>query len=163
VRPAAIAAAVLAARVLAVVLLWPAPASGPQEIVYGRDTCARCRMILSQPGFAGEVRDAKGALAKYDDVGCMLEAMRAHRGVMPEAWVEDHAGRGFVPLLAATLVHAPAVGTPMGHGIVAFADASAARTFAARHAGEVVALEDLVRRPERLALGSEPQTFEERR
>ncbi len=143
--------AAAAAIVLAVLLLWPAPASGPEEIAWGRDTCAQCRMILSQPGFAGEVRDARGVLTKYDDLGCMLSAMRAKQGPMPEAWVEDHAGRGFVPLLSATLVDAPGARTPMGHGIVAFADPEEARAFAARHGGTTVALEELVRSPERLA------------
>ncbi|MEW6271823.1 MAG: nitrous oxide reductase accessory protein NosL [Thermodesulfobacteriota bacterium] len=159
----AVLGAALAAIVSVVLFLWPAPASGPQQIAYGRDTCARCRMILSRPGFAGEVRDADGALAKYDDVGCMLDAMRVHRGPMPEAWVEDHAGGGFVPLLTATLVRAPAVDTPMGHGLVAFADAAEARAFAARHGGALIALEDVVRAPDRLALQHVPRRVEEPR
>jgi copper chaperone NosL len=161
VRLLGLAGAALAAIVAAVVFLWPAPASGPEAIAYGRDACARCRMIVSQPGFGGEVRDVRGALAKYDDVGCMLDAMRTHRGPMPEAWVEDHAGGGFVSLLAASLVRAPGVATPMGHGVVAFADASAARAFAVRHGGEVVALEELVRSPERVALRHPPHGAEE--
>jgi nitrous oxide reductase accessory protein NosL len=48
----------------------------------------------------------------------------------------------------------------MGHGIVAFADAATAAAFATRQGGEIVALEDLVRRPDRLALGREPKKAE---
>jgi len=101
-------------------------------------------MHLSQPGYAGELRDAGGTLRKYDDLGCLVAGIVAAHAAVPEAWVEDHAGGGLVPLLAAHLVRAPGVQTPMGHGIVAFADATTARDFAAAHAGTVVPLEDLL-------------------
>jgi copper chaperone NosL len=141
-----VTAAVLAgAVVLAVFLLGKRSGEGPETIVYGRDACAQCRMIISRPGFGGELRNQKGVLTKYDDLGCLLKAMVAERAEMPEAWVEDHAGDGnLVPLLGATLVRVPAEHTPMGHGIVAFAEESAAQSFAAEHAGEVVVLEALV-------------------
>jgi copper chaperone NosL len=137
--------------VLAVVFLWPGRRTGPEPIAYGRDACAECRMILSRPGFAGEVRTADGTLRKYDDVGCLLQAMLRQRGEMPEAWVEDHTDGGLVPLLTATLVRLRKADTPMGRGIVAFADADAARHFADDRAGAIVALEDLVRDPTLLA------------
>jgi copper chaperone NosL len=140
-----------AAVVLAVAALRPPAARGPEEIAYGRDVCGRCRMILSRPGFAGEIRDRNGVLVKYDDIGCMLEAMLGHRGEIPEAWVEDHRSGRLVPLLRATLVRSPSAATPMDHGIVAFEDASAARALAVESGGEVVALEQLVRDRNRLA------------
>jgi len=147
-----VTAVVLAgAVVLAVVVLGQRSGQGPEAIVHGRDACAGCRMIISRPGFAGELRDAKGVLTKYDDVGCLLQAMVAEHGEMPGAWVEDNAGGELVPLLGATLVRVPAERTPMGHGIVAFAAASTARQFAADHAGEVVALEELARDPATVA------------
>ncbi|HZR81572.1 MAG TPA: nitrous oxide reductase accessory protein NosL [Candidatus Binatia bacterium] len=146
------AASAVAAVVLAVVFLWPSGQSDPEPIAHGRDSCARCRMIISQPGFGGELRDRKGALTKYDDLGCMLDAMLAERGEMPAAWVEDHRDGTLVPLLTASLVRTAAGSTPMGHGIVAFADAAAAGSFVAEHGGEAVALEEVVRSRERLAL-----------
>jgi copper chaperone NosL len=129
---------------LAAILLWkPSPASGPEAIRYGRDACDRCRMHLATPGFAAERRDAKGALHKYDDLGCMLIA--ASRDESGEAWVEDHAGDGFVPLTSATFVAGKSLGTPMNYGVVAFRDAAAAGRFAASHDGKVVPLEQLLR------------------
>ena len=133
--------------VAAVLLLWPGPGQGPEPIHYGRDTCARCRMPLDRPGFGGEMRDHDGTLTKYDDVGCLLRAIfSAHREV-PEAWAEDHDGRGFVPLVAAHLVRAVGVGTPMGFDIVAFEDEARAREYATTHAGQVLGLEDVLRSP----------------
>ncbi len=132
-----------------IVFLWPAHGVGSEPIHYGRDTCAHCRMHISQPGFGGEMRDRTGALTKYDDLGCLLHAMIALHQEIPEAWVEDHAGGAFTPLLTAHLVHTSAGDTPMGSGIVAFADAAAAGAYAQAHIGEVVQLEDVVKDPAR--------------
>jgi hypothetical protein len=137
--------------IVAVVVLWPAPRTGPVAIAYGRDTCAHCRMHLTQPGFAGELRDARGVLTKYDDVGCMLRAMAALHSEVPEAWVEDHVTAELVPLLATTLVQLRPSDTPMGSGLVAFANADAAAAFARAHDGETVPLEALLHDPTRLA------------
>jgi hypothetical protein len=128
------AALAFAAAVTAVVFLWPAQRSGPEPIVHGRDTCAQCRMHIGAPGFAGELRDERGELTKYDDLGCLVRAMaKAHRD-FPEAWVEDRDGGGFLPLLTATLVRSPEAGTPMGSA-----------RFTREHGGEIVPLEDLLR------------------
>jgi copper chaperone NosL len=133
------------AAIVAAVVLWPgAPSTGPEPIAWGRDTCARCRMHLSRPGYAGELRDRAGVLHKYDDIGCLVGAIVAAHAEVPEAWVEDHGGSGLVPLLSAHLVRGDAVQTPMGHGVVAFADAAAARAFAAAHEARAIALEELL-------------------
>jgi copper chaperone NosL len=137
-----------------IVFLWPAHGVGSEPINYGRDACAHCRMHISQPGFGGEMRDRTGVITKYDDVGCLLHAMIALHENIPETWVEDHAGGGFVPLLTAHLVRTSAGDTPMGSGIVAFGDAVAASAFAQAHNGELVQLEDIVRDPAQLAAGN---------
>jgi copper chaperone NosL len=127
----------------AAVLLWkPGARTGPEPIRYDRDACDHCRMHFATRGFAAERRDAKGELRKYDDLGCMLIAA-SHEASGP-AWVEDHAGAGFVPLLAATFVRGGDLRTPMNHGVVAFKDAAVAETFAAAHHARVVPLEELL-------------------
>lgn len=131
--------------VTAVVLWSPAPRTGPEPIEWGRETCARCRMILSEAGFAGEIRDRRGQLSKYDDLGCLVLAIRTEHHEIPEAWVEDHDTHELVPLLAATLVRGKDLATPMHHGIVAFAAGERAEEFVRSSGGEVVSLEKLLR------------------
>jgi copper chaperone NosL len=133
------------------VVLWPMRRTGPEPIVYGKDACAHCRMPLSRPGFGGEMRDARGVLTKYDDVGCLVQAMRAQRGEIREAWVEDHVTGRLVPLLGATLVRGQPGATPMASGVVAFADRAAAESFARTEGGEIVALEQLLQQSAPLA------------
>jgi copper chaperone NosL len=146
------AGAAMVGVVLGVVFLWPSSPTGPEPIAYGRDTCASCRMHLSAPGFGGEMRDRDGTLTKYDDVGCLIRAILAAHREIPNVWVEDYAGGGFVPLLSAKLVRGDAGSTPMGSGLVAFADGSAARTYADAHGARVMVFEDVLRDGALLAL-----------
>ena len=119
-------------------------ADGPEPITFGRDTCGHCRMILSQPGFGGEIRDGKGVLSKYDDIGCLTAELAKMGAQVPTAWVEDHDSGKFVPLASAHLVRSSKVTTPMASGVLAFADEAAAKQFAASQQGEVVALASLL-------------------
>jgi len=150
VKTLALLAGLGATFVLAVVF-WPSTRSGPEPIAYGSDACAHCRMHITRPGFGGEIRDRDGTLTKYDDVGCLLQAMLAKRHEIPESWVEDHDSGRLVPLLTAHLVRTERSATPMGSGIVAFQDDAAARAFARSAGADLVRLEDLVREPARLA------------
>ncbi len=148
--------ALVAVLFFAALLLWPRAArEGPVLIAYGKDGCAHCRMIISERGLGGELRDGHGTLTKYDDVGCLLLSLWQRHEEVPEAWVEDHAGGGFVPLLAARFVRGGRVTTPMGYGVVAFRDEAAARTFAQEQQAQVATLEDLLRDKDRFA-GKQP-------
>lgn len=119
--------ALVLALVVIVVFFWPGRTSGPERIVYGRDACARCRMQISTPGLGGELRDQDG-VRKYDDVGCLLGDLATAPGAA--AWVEDHAGSGFVPVERAVYVRGGKIQTPMASGIVAFREEAAARELA---------------------------------
>jgi mono/diheme cytochrome c family protein len=134
-------AAILVA--VGVIVFWPGGHSGPQPLAFGRDACARCRMHLARPGFGGELRDARGQLTTYDDVGCLLQSMWAMHE-QTEAWVEDHDDGHLVALTAATFVRSSRVETPMNYGVLAFASDGGARRFAGAQGGEVVTLEQLL-------------------
>jgi nitrous oxide reductase accessory protein NosL len=71
---------------------WPA---GMKPIKWDRDTCARCRMVISDRRFATEIGSATSdAVFKFDDVGC---AMRWQRDKAQEhPWMSDPATRLWV-------------------------------------------------------------------
>jgi copper chaperone NosL len=142
---------------LLVLFAWPKQEHGPEPIAYGRDSCAHCRMQISQRGFGAELRSQEGKLTKYDDIGCMLLAMsRAHREFQ-EIWVEDHLSGDLIHLMGATLVRGSDLGTPMGHDILAFKDPKDAERFVVSHKAEIVPLEILLKDKERLARKGEHQ------
>jgi len=139
------AAALVFAIPVSLVLLAGGKAVGPEAIRFGRDACDRCHMLLASGGFAGERRGKNGALHKYDDVGCLLLALGAAHEETTQAWVEDHAGTGFVPLMEATLVRGSSKPTPMGYGIVAFRNPTEASRFVSESGGQIASLEELLR------------------
>jgi len=73
--------------------------SGPEAVAYDRDACERCRMLISDPRFAAEVRlPGEGRVHKFDDLGDALAwlAERPPRVTPPgrkdagtEIWVRD--------------------------------------------------------------------------
>ena len=71
------------------------PPTGPVPIKYGRDTCDFCRMIISDPRFAAQIRGGPGHKAyKFDDLGEGLvwlgtQAWKDDGNV--EIWVNDMA------------------------------------------------------------------------
>ena len=141
----------VALAVIAAIVFWPARPSGPTPLHFGRDTCARCRMQLTHPGFGGELSDDQKQLLTYDDVGCLLQGMWGqHREVV--AWVEDHDSARLLPITSAVFVRNSRVATPMNYGVLAFSDDAAAKKFAASEGGEVVTLEQLLKDKERFGV-----------
>ena len=50
--------------------------AGPPEISYGRDTCHRCGMIVSDERYAAALVATDGTTRVFDDIGEMVETVR---------------------------------------------------------------------------------------
>lgn len=71
---------------------WP---EGMVAIHWDRDTCARCRMVISDRRFAVEMRGGpKDEALKFDDIGCAVIWAKT----LP--WAEDPATRLWVASVA---------------------------------------------------------------
>ncbi|MEB2283070.1 MAG: hypothetical protein OZ922_00165 [Myxococcales bacterium] len=114
------AAAVAAALAVAggVAVLQRAPA-GPIEPAWDREPCAHCRMHLSEPGFAAQLRTADGAVLFFDDPGCLFLRQAGSRE-RPQA-VYFHHVREDRWLTAAEVGFVGGERTPMGWGFAAVA------------------------------------------
>lgn len=97
---------------------------GPEEIRYGRETCAMCGMIISDPHYAAEIRGGPdGALVKFDDIGDAvnwLEMQSWRNDSLKEFWVMDSAN-GTAWLDARTAYYMSGVVSPMDYGYAALA------------------------------------------
>jgi nitrous oxide reductase accessory protein NosL len=120
-----------------------ADAASPPPIERGTP-CARCGMAVEQPGFAA-VRRVERKWRTYDAIECLV----ADRGRTAggAAWLTDYDTRALLPEADAWVVHG-SFPSPMGGGLVAFADRAEAESLAAATAGTVGRLAD-VRDPER--------------
>lgn len=115
----------------------------PAKIRFGETICAECGMIISQPkyasSFAYEESEGRFKSLPFDDIGDMLAYMRKHSDLIPVGvWVHDYASEEWIDAESAFYVHSSAIKSPMGHGIVAFADKAAAEKFAVETAGQML-------------------------
>ncbi|MGE5469385.1 MAG: hypothetical protein ACM3X0_01170 [Bacteroidota bacterium] len=68
---------------------------GMAEIKWDRDTCTRCKMVLSDRRFAVEMRGGPDDMVfKFDDIGCLVVWMQEKAEKYP--WMADAATRLWV-------------------------------------------------------------------
>jgi nitrous oxide reductase accessory protein NosL len=104
--------------------------SGPSAVKWDRDTCARCRMVLSDRDYAAQVRYSPDArrtrVALFDDIGCAilwLEDKPWRDAPQTEIWVVDELTGNWIDAREATYV--PGRITPMEYGLGARAASAA--------------------------------------
>ena len=112
-------------------------ACGPSEIrpidIFPEDMCSQCRMAFSDPQFAAEIITDQQEVFKFDDIGCMVKFRTKRPGVKAVAiFLKDYDTKEWIPFERATLVETT-LDTPMGSGIVAFADPAKAGEFKKSH------------------------------
>lgn len=113
-------------------------AEGPPEIRYGEDACDQCQMIISEPRFAAAYVTEDGEFRRFDDFGEMFLYAAEREEAVRTFWVHDFDSKEWLEVDSATFVHDPELVTPMGWGIAAFADESAAETYHAENGGTVL-------------------------
>lgn len=96
--------------------------AGPQVVNWNTDTCERCRMVLSDPKYAAQVRfrapEGRSQVRLFDDLGCAvlwLEDKPFREAASTEIWVTDWRRGDWIDAQAATYV--PGQRTPMGYGL----------------------------------------------
>ena len=120
-----------------------APPSGPPEIVVDRSACSHCGMLISETIYAAAYRTPGSDGRVFDDIACMLEAMRRDAidpkpGTGVRVWFHDANDGTWIEGEGAVFVVSSSIRTPMGGGIIAFRDIAAAEQAAGRNQGQVV-------------------------
>ncbi len=135
----------LVALALATVACTPDTAEGgPPEIAYGRDLCMQCGMIISEVRYAAAYRLADGTERVFDDLGGLLTYGTEHAELdTADVWVHDVDTEEWIPASQAWYVITGDSRTPMGYGIVAFADPARASAAAAELGTEPLSWTDL--------------------
>lgn len=126
-----------------------AAADGPPAIVVDRTACAHCGMFVSEPVFAAAYRVRGTDVRIFDDIGCLLEAVKGESDrARLQFWFHDATGGQWMSGAPAVFMKSTRLRTPMGGGIAAYRDAEAAQRAAAQHHGHVVgSLVDLLAHP----------------
>ena len=116
---------------------------GPPEVVYGRDVCARCNMIISDPRFASayayEIEPGRYESLAFDDIGDMLNHARAHpENSVASWWVHDYYTKEWIDATTAIYVASENIQSPMGHGVAALTQQADADKLVAEVDGDVL-------------------------
>ncbi len=119
--------------------------SGPPELRVGRDECGECGMIISEDRCSSAILVERGGRREhvlFDDIGCMLDYERGRAGEFAavDAFVHDHPTRAWVRAADAHFLFADRdlLPTPMGSGIVAYAERAAAEARRGEVGGEIL-------------------------
>ncbi len=109
--------------------------SEPVEIEEG-DVCSSCGMEITNVALASEIIDA-GKVYKFDDLGCLNRYKTKYsQKIRGTTYVTDFATKRWVKFDRATIIPT-SLATPMGSGLVAFADTARANAFARAHPPKV--------------------------
>ena len=105
------------------------PLTGPAEIKWDRDTCARCSMVISERAYAAQIRDPMKKVHKFDDFGCAVfwKEHQTFGDAESEFWVVDSRAEPAAStwLDARQAAFAAGKRTPMGYGFAAVAGGTA--------------------------------------
>jgi copper chaperone NosL len=105
----------------------------PPNIVYGQDTCDQCKMIISEENMAAAYWTTEGKAHRFDDIGGMLAYYKQSDDDVASWWVHDYLSGEWLNAENAIFVKNAGnagIQTPMGFGIVAFANHQSAESFA---------------------------------
>lgn len=97
----------------------------PASLDVRNDTCAFCRMYVSDAALAAQIV-ARGEEPRFfDDIGCLAAYLRAHPHTAgATAYVADHRTHAWVAADRAVYSRVPTLDTPMGSHLIAHEDAA---------------------------------------
>ena len=100
----------------------------PEAIRFGVDTCAHCRMTISDNRFGGEIIMKGGKIQKFDALECVREYAHAHNEKVQKIFFLDFYDPGqFVSSAEARFVKAESIRGPMGQDHLVMSQKTAAK------------------------------------
>lgn len=109
------------------------PPTGDPTIRYGEDSCARCRMLISDIQYAAAWRETDGSESYFDDIGCMaLLDEERHPSGETKYWVHDYESGDWIDAMSAAYVVSPDIRSPMSYGVVANTNVADSRILATK-------------------------------
>ena len=97
----------------------------PAAVDTRNDSCASCRMTVSDVRFAAQVVAPGEEPRFFDDLGCLRDFLKT--ATLPKeaiAYVADHRTKAWVPAHRAVYVRNEQVQTPMASHLLAYSDAA---------------------------------------
>jgi copper chaperone NosL len=109
------------------------------------DTCAHCKMAISEKRYAAELIDSEGQAFKFDDITCMAKFIKSNKNTNKAVahFVMDFDERQWVKAEDAVYVHSSELSTPMNGGIIAFRNQTKAQEANAKYHGKPLSFKEV--------------------
>jgi len=91
------------------------PAAGPVEIVWDREPCAQCRMLIGERAFAAQLQTQDGRVLNFDDPGCLLKYEVERSPAVRATYFHRWKGQGW--LTPDEVAFVPVPHSPMGYDL----------------------------------------------
>ncbi|MBI4397946.1 MAG: nitrous oxide reductase accessory protein NosL [Candidatus Omnitrophica bacterium] len=114
------------------------------RVLYGKDTCQVCRMIISEERFTTAIKNESRTLYKFDGIGCLIKFIKENPTAGRQVWVHDFNTQKWCEAEQAVFVKGKDVITPMADGLAAFALSDEAKAFCAKENGEIFMFDEIV-------------------
>ena len=121
----------------------------PPQIRYGEDVCVRCGMIINDERYAAglvvETGPDRYEHRIFDDIGGMFLYVEEETEALPivRYFVHDYASLDWIDAQRASFVASQSVLTPMGFGLTAFENTTAAQSMAEIWGGQVLSFAEV--------------------
>ncbi len=112
----------------------------PRALVAGEDSCAYCRMSISDVRFGAQFITAKGVIHTFDSVECLVAFVASLPAATPSTggYVTDFANTdGLIAAEDAVYLMDGRIESPMGRRIVSFGPSANPEALVASYGGEV--------------------------
>jgi len=114
----------------------------PEQIAFGKDNCAECKMTIMDPKFGGEIVTKKGKVYKFDDVHCVAVFLERRGVELSEIhqtlFTNYNNSNEFIKVKTAEFVVSSRLKSPMGGNAAAFKNEAEAKKKAAELEGSKV-------------------------
>ena len=119
----------------------------PVPIEYGQDQCSACKMIISDQRFGAELVTKKGKVFKFDAIECLVpEVLKNGTDHYQYIMVTDYYSPGqLMDVSHSAFLISPAVPSPMGGNLSAYATQELAFERRDKNNGEIYNWNDLLK------------------
>jgi copper chaperone NosL len=122
--------------------------TGPRAIRYGEESCAHCKMVISDKRFGAELINTKGKIITFDAAECMLSYLKAGQADIKDIkgyYVADATEQG--TMIEARQAHyaiGELIRSPMGGNIAAARTPEAVQKLATEFSARILSWEQLL-------------------
>ncbi len=116
----------------------------PREVVLNEDSCALCRMAVSQREFAAQIVEPGGKVSFYDDIGCMFDEISIGKFAVDgiangkfAPFVVDFESKAWIRADRAFYLKSEKLNTPMSYGFAATESRDKCAKLSENYPGEI--------------------------